>query len=223
MATCTYSVPDKDASGDNYYGGLICRQDLSDYFWATYGFNGQSEYWDDGFGYENFCDTNKALGRTYNSLYLLTYSAPDYGNDEYDSPILNWGRRYVREHIDRLRSFCGDGKAYARNTGSQNVELYLPMWYEQSVPERASTFVHEARHTDKSHNANFPAGSIFGAGDSGADSNWDYQGAWMYEVLYLWWFAYEGERTTTAMKDRAAQMGNLYIDNAFATRPPYVI
>jgi hypothetical protein len=41
MATCSSPpIPDKNASGDNQYGQDICRQDMIDYFWATYGFNG---------------------------------------------------------------------------------------------------------------------------------------------------------------------------------------
>ena len=92
------------------------------------------------------------------------------------------------------------------------------------LPERASTLVHEARHMGgKDHNANFPAGSVFGAGNSGADSNWEYEGAWMYETLYLWWFFAAGARTTTAMKQRARQVGNVIIDNAFATHPGFNI
>ena len=41
-------------------------------------------------------------------------------------------------------------------------------------------------------------------------------------TLYLWWFAYEGARTTTAMR-AARSDGKPLIDNAFATRPPFVI
>ena len=41
MATCSSPpIPDKNASGDSWYGQDICRQDMIDYFWATYGFNG---------------------------------------------------------------------------------------------------------------------------------------------------------------------------------------
>ncbi|HEY3115206.1 MAG TPA: hypothetical protein VGK54_00535 [Chloroflexota bacterium] len=228
MATCTYTVPDKDASGDNFYGQFICSQAYIDYFWSTYGFSGNKDYWDDGFGWEDPCNVDKPLARTFNSLYMLTYSANDYLNDSYSSPILNWARRYVRENIDDLRSLCGDGTAVASSFSGifvdDRVELYLGMWYGQAVPERASTFVHEARHMgDKDHNAQFPPGSVFGAGNDGADSDWNYQGAWMYETLYLWWFYAAGDRTTSAMRQRARQMGNLYLDNAFATRPPYSI
>ncbi|HVM12916.1 MAG TPA: hypothetical protein VM287_01115 [Egibacteraceae bacterium] len=41
----------------------------------------------------------------------------------------------------------------------------------------------------------------------------------MYGALYLWWFYAAGARTTSAMRQRARQRGNLVIDNAFATHP----
>lgn len=228
MATCTYSVPDKNASGDNFYGQFICNQAYIDYFWNTYGFSGNKDYWDDGFGWEDPCNTDQALARTFNACYLLSYSAEDYSNDNWNAPILNWGRRYVRENIDDLRSMCGDGSAVAAAFSGpfvdDRVELYLGFFYSISVPERASTLIHEARHMGgKPHNANFPAGSVYGAGSSGADSNWSYEGAWMYDALYLWWFFAAGARTTTAMKQRARQEGNVIIDNAFATHPGFNI
>jgi hypothetical protein len=225
MASCTYSVPDKNATGDNFYGQFICKQVYVDYFWNTYGFNGNKNYWDDGFGWDDCCNTNQPLARTFNACYLLTYSADDYLNDNYDAPqnILQWGRRFVREKIDDLRSMCGDGSAIAATFGSDRTELYLGFFYTKDVPGRAETLCHEARHYDKPHNANFPAGSIFGAGKSGADSNWDYQGAWTFGAGYLWWFFAAGARTTSALRERARQRGNLVIDNAFATHPGFNI
>jgi hypothetical protein len=225
MATCTYTVPDKNASGDNFYGASICSQTYIDYFWNTYGFSGNMNYWDDGFGWEDPCNTDMPLARAFNGCYLLTYSAEDYGNDSYSSPILNWGRRFVREQIDDLRSKCGDGTAIARAFGGSDlVEVYLGFFYSKDVPGRAETLIHESRHLDgKGHNANFPAGSVFGAGKSGADSTWDYEGAWMYGALYLWWFYAAGARTTSALRERARQRGNLVIDNAFATHPGFNI
>ncbi len=223
MASCTYSVPDKNASGDNFYGAFICQQQYIDYFWEVYGFNGNKGYWDDGFGWHDACNTNKPLARTFNACYLLTYSASDYLNDSYDAPqnILQWGRRYVRESIDELRSFCGDGGAVASFSGG-TAELYLSFWYDYSVVERAAILVHEARHEAKGHNATFPSGSVFGSSDD-ADSNWDYQGAWTFEAGYLWWFYAAGARTTSASRERARQAGNVIIDNAFATHPGFNI
>lgn len=228
MATCTYWVPDKNASGDNFYGQFICNQVYIDYFWLAYGFNGNKKYWDDGFGWHDCCNTNKPLARTFNACYLLTYSASDYENESWDSSILNWGRRYVRNNIDDLISKCGDGSAIASSiTGccvDDRVELYLLFFYEATVVVRASTLIHEARHQGgKSHNAGFPKGSVYGEGGSGADSSWGYEGAWMYEALYLWWFYAAGTRTTSAMRERARQEGNLIIDHAFATHPGYNI
>ncbi|MBW7476962.1 hypothetical protein K0T92_19780 [Paenibacillus oenotherae] len=228
MASCSYTVPDKNASGDNLYGSIICNQAYIDYFWNTYGFSGNKDYWDDGFGWEDPCNTDKPLARAFNACYLLTYSAEDFSNESWDAPILNWGRRYVRNNIDDLRSLCGDGSAIARAYSGifvdDRVEVYLGFFYSKDVPGRAETLIHEARHMGgKSHNANFPAGSVFGGGKSGADSSWGYEGAWMYGALYLWWFYAAGARTTSAMKQRARQRGNLVIDNAFATHPGFSI
>jgi len=224
MATCTYTVPDKDASGDNFYGPSICNQVYVDYFWNTYGFSGNKDYWDDGFGWEDPCNTDMPLARAFNGCYLLTYSADDYANDDYSGAMLNWGRRFVRDQIGDLRSKCGDGSAIAAAFGGDLVEVYLGFFYSKDVPGRAETLIHEARHLDgKGHNANFPAGSVFGAGQSGADSTWGYEGAWMYGALYLWWFYAAGTRTTSALRERARQRGNLVIDNAFATHPGFNI
>lgn len=224
MVNCTYSVPDKNATGDNFYGGSICSQVYITYFWNSYGFSGNKNYWDDGFGWDQPCNTDQPLARTFNGCYALTYSANNYQNDSYSSPILNWGRRYVRDQIDDLRSMCGDGSAIARSFGGGTVELYLGCFYNKDAPGRAETLIHESRHQGgRPHNATFPAGSVFGAGKSGADSEWGYQGAWMYGALYLWWYFAEGARTTSALRQRARQRANVVIDNAFAKHPGFSI
>lgn len=230
MPPCNASVPDRNASGDNFYRQFICKQIYIDYFWNTYGFKGNKDYWINGFGWEDPCNADLPLGRTFNACYLLTYSAQDYQNDNWNAPqnVLQWGRRYVRNNIPRLRAKCGDGSAMARSIKGlfvkNRVELYKSFFYSASVVERAATLIHEARHQGgKSHNAKFPPGSIFGEGESGADSRWEYQGAWTFEIGYYWWFFVAGARTTTAMRQRARQLGNLFIDNAFATHPGFSI
>ena len=145
MATCTYTVPDKNATGDNFYGAVICNQAYIDYFWNTYGFHGNKAYWDDGWGWDDCCNTNKPLARAFNGCYALTYSAQDYLNDSYSSPILNWGRRYVRENIDNLRCFCGDGTGHSGQKAGGLVEVYLGFFYTKDVPGRAETLIHESR------------------------------------------------------------------------------
>jgi hypothetical protein len=105
-----------------------------------------------------------------------------------------------------------------------SVELYLPFFYTQDVPSRAGTLVHESRHiAGRAHDAYFRRGSSFGAGKWGADSSWEYQGAWMYDALYLWWFYADGRRTTPALREAAKQRANVLIDNAFTTPPGFTI
>jgi hypothetical protein len=115
---------------------------------------------------------------------------------------------------------------YGTFGGGQNVTLFLSFFYpldgtgNADVISRAGTLIHEARHIgNRPHNAQFPAGSIFGAGKDGADSTWGYEGAWMYNTLYLWWFYAAGTRTNIAMRQAAKQRANLLLTNAFATSP----
>lgn len=108
--------------------------------------------------------------------------------------------------------------------GEKRVVLWLNFFFNRDVPSRASTLVHEARHIGgKAHDADFPAWSNREPGTSGADSAWGYQGAWMYQALYLWWFYADGRRTTPAMRNLAKQRANDIINNCFATHPGFTI
>ncbi len=221
MTTCSYTVPDKDISGDNYYGQRICDQPFVDWAWGQYGFN--YDYWQNGAGFDDVCNTDKPLGRTLTGIWLLEYSAEDYFNEDWSNNILHWGCRYAREQISDLRALCGDGSAIARTFSDGRIELYLGHFYDQAVTERASTLIHEARHKGgRPHNATFPVDSVYGSGD-GADSEWGYEGAWMYEALYLWWFYADGRRSTSALRQLAKQTAQVMIDNAFATHPGFTI
>lgn len=221
MGSCTMpAIPDKNASGDNFYGQSICDPTYINYFWYTYGFAGNRDYWYNGWGWTDPCNTDLALGRTFNACYALTYSAQDWANDNWNAPqsILQWGRRYVRECIDNLRAQCGDGSAVASESWG-TVELYLGFFWNLPVPERASTLLHEARHAGgPSHNANFPPGSIYGSGP-GADSTWEFSGAWAFDAAYLAWYGIHGARTTSALRQLSRQLANNVLNNAFATHP----
>jgi hypothetical protein len=225
MAICDATVPDKAASGDAFYGSFICDQQYVDYFWFTYGFSGTGTTWQNGFGYEDCCNTDLPLARAFNGCYVLTYSASDYLNDDYSGACLNWARRYVRENIKSISASCGEtGGPVARNPGgSGNIEVFSPFFYSKTAPGRAETLLHEARHGALSHNAKFPKGSTFGEGKDGADSNWAYNGAWMYGALYLWWYFAQGARTTSAIRELARQRANVVIDGAFAEHPGYSV
>jgi|ERR1043166_2941755 hypothetical protein len=226
MATCTYSVPDKNASGDNLYGPRICWQPFVDYAWPAWGFN--YDYWQDGWGYNDCCNTDKPLARTFNAIWLLDYSAPDPSDENWSSPILNWGCRFARNAHDDIRARCSKDSYGAYSWWGpftdDRCELYLIFFYNLDVVGRAATLLHEARHLDgQGHDANFPSWSALGPGKSGADSSWGYEGAWMYDALYLWWFYAAGARTTNVLRQQARQRAQFIIDNAFAKHPGYVI
>jgi hypothetical protein len=229
MATCSFNVPDKDASGDNFYGSRISSQKFRDWAWKSHGF--KKKYWDQGFGFEDPSNTDLALARTFNAIWLLnySYSPKDESHKGDDIDIIRWAGRYVYEHVDELQAKCGkeDGPgATAKHSGwnifDKRVELYLNFFYGPSVVVRAGLLLHEARHMGgKSHNAKFPKGSCFGEGKKGADSDWGYYGAWTYEVLYLWSFSLYAVNTTQAMRDLAKQEANSVLDNAFAKTPTF--
>jgi hypothetical protein len=295
MADCTYTVDDLDASGDALYGPSICSQPFVDFAGQAHGFN--NTYWQDGWGFDDPCNNTKPLGRVFNAIWLLNYSARDYENEDWGNDILHWGRRYVREQFksyDDLRARCGNSPVakttgcqqtrqfndwkctqehedrkktcrewswvfawicflwswivekvcdawgwvstaactiwYGTVGGGQHIDLFLAYFYtlgsggDADVISRAATLVHESRHIgNKPHDAQFPAGSIFGGGSDGADSSWGYEGAWMFDALYLWWFYAEGDRTSVAMRQAAKQRGNVIIMNAFATNPGFLI
>jgi hypothetical protein len=215
MASCTYSVPDLAASGDQLYGPRICDQAFIDWAWDAHDFDKGD--WDEGFGWDAACDITQPLARTFNAIWCLNYSALDYNNESYDSDILHWGCRYVRENIDELDGRCGDGNTVARTqTGGVGVDewtqLYLLFFYQRTVSERAGTLVHESRHAGgKPHDAGT------------RDSSWAYDGAWRWQVCWLAWFAFAGVRTSEAMKTVARQRANIILTSNFTTPPGFTV
>jgi hypothetical protein len=212
MATCSYTVPNLDTSGDNLYGPRICWQPFIDWAWNAFDFD-QGD-WDDGFGYDNVCNNTQPLSRALSGIWCLTYSSPNFPRESYNSNILEWGCRFARNHIDELDARCGSGSAFARTQwgafADDWTQLYLPFFYSQGVSRRAGTILHESRHADgKGH-------------DSGNnDSSWGYNGAWRWHVAWLAWFAFEGQHASAAMKTQATQRANNILNNNFDTHPGF--
>jgi hypothetical protein len=211
MVTCTFTVPNLDASGDNLYGPRICSQPFVDWAWDVFDFDRGD--WDDGFGYESVCDNRRPLSRTLSGIWCLTYSAEDYTNESYSSNILQWGCRFARNEIDELDGRCGDGTALATTWWGplidNSTELYLG-FFGAAVSLRAGILVHEARHADwKGHDR------------GNNDSSWGYNGAWRWHVCWLAWFAFAGTRTSAAMKTIARQSANNILNSRFVTPPGF--
>lgn len=228
MGDCTVGgIPDKNASGDNLYGSRICDQQWVDWVWDEYGF--QWLYWYEGWGYKDPCNTDLPLARTLNAIWLLEYSAEDYWNDSWARDTLHWGARYVRCETNDLRAKCGSGTDIRAATfhgllADDRIELYIPFFYDGGCIDRAGTLLHEARHMGGTpHDAYFPKWSNRPSGIRAADSSWGYEGAWHYHVSYLWAFYLYGKRTTSALRERARQLGNEFLDNCFATDPGFRI
>jgi hypothetical protein len=205
----------------------VCNQAFIDQFWNHFNFD--KDDWDEGFGYDDPCNVDQPLARTFNALYLLAYSAEDYARStsDFSGNALRWAYPFSATAIDELDCRCGSGD---KNVGPRattywgffvddRTVLKWPFFYDEVVVQRAGTIVHEARHADdKDHNG----GSGCPRGKS-CDTNWDYQGANMYQVLYLWWFRVDGTRTTTAMKNWARLEAQNIIDRGFNTNPGFVI
>jgi hypothetical protein len=210
MATCSSSVPDLDASGDNLYGSRICRQDFVHWAWDAFDFDEGD--WVNGFGFEDVCNNTMPLGRTMGAIWALTYSSPNYPRESGDSNILEWGCKFARNAIDEVDGRCGNGGAFAGTyTGAgadDRTELYLPFFYGQNVVLRAGTLLHESRHAN---------GRDHDAGNN--DSSWEYNGAWRWQVCWLAWFAIEGQFTTPALQLMARQRANNILNSRF-NKPP---
>jgi hypothetical protein len=86
MSTCTIPAHDNAASGDDLYGPRACWQDFINWCWTTHNFDFDS--WHNGFGYEDCCNRDRPLSRTFGAFWLLNYSADDYQNDDYSNDIL---------------------------------------------------------------------------------------------------------------------------------------
>lgn len=105
---------------------------------------------------------------------------------------------------------------------AKHVDLQnTPYFYGKPVVGRASTFIHECRHiSGKPHNANFPPGSVYGTG-SGADSDWEYEGAWRWQAIWLAWYAETAINSTAALRTRARDDANVIVLGAFAKSPGF--
>lgn len=55
------------------------------------------------------------------------------------------------------------------------------------------------------------------------DPSWGWQGCYMYQVCYLWWFYAAAVRTTQGMRERARHAANWILDKHFIKDPGFRI
>ncbi|WP_437834464.1 hypothetical protein [Sorangium sp. So ce1153] len=216
-----------------------CTQPWIDFYWDAYDFDKGD--WDDGFGWEAACDRRRPLARTFQAIQLVNYASPNEAlqTNDFSGNILRWGGNYTIREFDELNGRCGDGTARASTTWGVFIDnytnLYIPFFYNENVVERAGTLLHEARHADWcGHSGNdgsnkCPAKSEscderYTDGCSGVGSP-SGKGANGYQVLWLWWYAYEADaqHSSSTMKAFARDEANRILNTMFDVDPCFNI
>jgi hypothetical protein len=216
-----------------------CTQPWIDFYWDAYDFDKGD--WDDGFGWEAACDRRRPLARTFQAIELLNYASPNEAlqTNDFNGNILRWGGNYTIREFDELDARCGDGTKRAHTQWGVFVdnytELYIPFFYNENVVERAGTLMHEARHADWcGHSGNdgsnkCPAKSdscdekyLDGCSGIGSPSG---RGADGYQVLWLWWYAFEADaqHSSSTMKAFARDEANRILNTMFDVNPCFNI
>ena len=118
MADCRYMVGDLTTSGDAHFGPKVANQPYVDWAWDTFEFD--HDWWQDGWGFDDPVNNTKPLGRTFNALWALTYSAESIWQPaDLSRNMLEWGGRWAAEQIQGfdLRARCGDKVATTYGAG----------------------------------------------------------------------------------------------------------
>jgi hypothetical protein len=213
--SCAYPQPiDIVGSGDIHYDQFVTNDHIARY-WRDFALD--REDWDENWGYDDPGNLNLPFARAMTGFWALENSAPwGAGSDNF----LTWGYRFSVDNIDEIRTECTlDFIGRTRDFFLDSwTKLGIPWFYHSTVPERAGTVVHEARH------ANGVGHSSCGCprGKS-CDKDWNYFGANTYQVIWLEWFASTAANTTPAMQQRARDRANEILSSGFCTDPGFRI
>lgn len=227
--TCSWTVPDKQISGDEHYGRNNwnwCEQSYLNNTVDIYGM--PKKWWDDGFGWNDACNTDKPFARFMTADTALFASHPDpiYSSStsiDYDESMLKWGGTYCVRRYDNLRAQCRNDDRFAAVTYA-HTRCYLNItpnrnqdegfFFGQDVPARAATLMHEAYHHKRANTNHVENGS--------QDQSFD-SGAYRYTVLWHWWYAAESVNSSPALRCRSQKMGNAYLGASFVEDPGFTI
>jgi hypothetical protein len=222
--------------GDTHYHPFVCSQPFQG-VWSGFGLTESN--WGGGLGWNDVCNINKPLNRALSALWLLRNSPPNPTSSMTDTSggFLRQAYNYTVRTIEKLEPRCGfdENSPIARTVDESpvinppdvsfdenRIELY-DAFFDLSVPERASTIVHEARHTRG--NSHVVCSEIFNSCRRGnsCDEEWADSGAYTYEVVYLSQFVSKGTNTTTAMKNRAREVANEILTTAYCKETDFRI
>ena len=216
-----------------------CTQVWIDFYWDAYDFDKGD--WDDGFGWEAACDRRRPLARTFQAIQLVNYASPNeaIATNDFSGNFLRWAGNYTIREFDELDARCGSGSKRAYTQWGVIIdnytELYIPFFYDENVVERAGTLVHEARHADWcGHNGNDGSNRcsamsascdeayMDGCGGIGSPSG---RGAAGYQILWLWWYAFEADaqHSNSTMKAFARDEANRILNTMLDVNPCFNI
>lgn len=223
-ATCCFTVPDKDVTGDNFYGPGNwdwCRNDYTNAL--VNGFD-MDDRWN-GHGKNDRCNTDLPFGRFVTGFVALSETSPTKtwpNSHDRSGNLLQWGAGWVWDTVEEIVARCGgsnDGIAKCDSCcnflgfGDFELLLFVPAnFYSQFAEERASTLVHESRHWD---------GPCHDAGNN--DSSWELDGAWHWEVAWLSWYAAEATPAPKGLRCNAQDQANSFLSGSFSKDPGFRI
>lgn len=135
-------------------GPSWCNSATISAYWNGYKFNSS---WDSSMGFDVACSLHKPLGRTFHAIHLLHTASPspptsysDMGGD-----MLRWGGNYAMREIPLLKASCSTSAFASADRAvlkkNRHVTLMSPFFYERTTATRASSLIHEARHTERCH------------------------------------------------------------------------
>jgi hypothetical protein len=232
--SCSATVPDKVISGDDWYGP-------ANFTWCTPewlkvlargSYQMSKDEWDNGFGWDDACNTDLPFARLATTRVALEVSSPNpkmggpFDSIDISKPMLDWALLYTVAIIDDLRASCGgsgkDIAYYQPNLfGSYMVLNVLTendsakgFFYGMDVPSRAATLIHEARHWD---------GGPDHVGDGGKDQRFKNGGSYSWETIWLWWYADRAVNAPDRLRCAAEDSANALLGDSFVEDPGFTI
>ena len=183
----------------------------------TTDFGMEKQFWDNAWGFNNVCDVNMPLNRTFRALELLRVSKnKNHGNNI----VLNFAYDFSKESINHLRADCASnfspaGAEFHKKSG---ITYIFQNGFGGSIMWLSATILHEARHKHKGHNG--------GKGcprKASCDSSFEYDGSNTYELLYSWWYGVAGGKSTKFTRQMALDNARRLQNTAFNKRPGFNI
>jgi hypothetical protein len=187
--------------------------------------------WDGERGWNDACNDNLPLKRTFNALQLLAYGVTNNPTcNRNNANVAFWAYCYAGNAIDELDASC-DGGARAVTSilpGIQYTELMQAFFYDETVVQRAATIFHEARHaegkcehTSGCLDGNDSCDPGYNEGCVGLISKGGGPGANGYTVRWLAGFATSAQAgwTNTSTRENAVKEANYYLWRRFEKNP----